>query len=196
MTGRRKRKSTTKKKNSSGKPLTKLRESIEAGDVATLLLDGRVLAIDPSIGSSVSSMGYALYVSGELEDAGIIQVPVTLSNPRKLQEISKVLIEDFNEVDILVVENIAPTRGGPGSRAFINKSWKILHQATGAAIASVRCKETVEVAPMSWKVHAKPIDGYVKSDVADAVMIGYTALYEAADHLNRPVPKKHFVIPE
>ena len=151
-----------------------------------------MLAIDPSIGSSVSSMGWALYVAGELDSAGVVDIPSELSNPKKMQEISKVLLE-FKDIDLLVVENIAPTRGGPGSRAFINKSWKTLHQATGAAIASVRCEDVIEVAPISWKRFAKVEDGYVKSDVADAVMIGYTALWEAADHLGLPVPTRHFL---
>lgn len=190
-----KAKKVQKRKNSSGKPMTKLREEVEREGIAQRLLDGNILAIDPSIGSSVSSMGYALYNAGELEDAGIVKMDPSFSNPQKLQEISRALIEDFagTEIDILVIENIAPSFGGPGSRSFINKSWKVLHQATGAAIASVRCNHVLEVAPMSWKRFAKAEDGYEKNDVADAVMIGYTALWEAADHLNREAPTKHFI---
>jgi hypothetical protein len=175
------------------KKKTQLRKGVER--CADLLADARVLAIDPSISSASSSMGYAVYEAGQLVDAGIIDIRASLPKNRKLQEIRKVLTSDFMDIQVLVIENIAPMRvAGPGDfhkQAAITKGWKNLHQATGAAIASVDAEHVVEVAPVTWRKYLK--GDYEKSDAADAVLIGYAAIADACDYLDRPAPTKYFL---
>ena len=160
---------------------------------AELLTTGSVLAIDPSISSVSSSMGYSLYESGVLKDAGIIEIDSRLPKNKKLRMINESLSKDFPVVDVLVVENIAPMRSGPTSMA-ITLGWKNLHQATGAAISSVECKFVVEVAPISWRAHID--SSYDKRDAGDAILIGYTAIAEACRQLKLPKPVKHFLVNE
>lgn len=185
---------TSKNKKTKGGKKTALRRAVEK--CAQLMVDGRVLAIDPSISSLSSSMGYSLYEASQLVDAGIVEIKASLPKNRKLQEIRKVLMQDFSDVDVLVIENIAPMRDNsrdknPYKMAAITKGWKNLHQATGAAIASVEAEHVVEVAPITWRKYLK--DGYEKSDVADAVMIGYAALADACDYLQIEAPQKYFI---
>lgn len=190
------------KAKSKTKKLTVLQKQVQQGTCAEMLTSSKVLAIDPSIGSASSSMGYAWYEEGQLKDAGILEFPPSMSKNKKLQEIRAAIMEEFDQFDVLVIENIAPMRVNQNSKeshnkktagisAAITKGWKNLHQATGAAIAASNCEYVVEVAPITWRKYID--ESYQKNDAADATLIGYAAIKEACDYLGKSLPRKYFV---
>ncbi len=173
--------------------MSKLVAKLKTEDFCTRLTEGSVLALDPSIGSTSSQLGYATYVNMELTDAGIVKMPAGLDTEARLREIGRVLREEFEEADILVIEDIPPSfnpKSGRPSR-WITAGWKKLHEAAGACIASAKAGKVVRVHPATWKKFSK---GYEKSDVADAVLIGYAAIAEACKIAKLPAPQKVYIV--
>jgi hypothetical protein len=171
---------------------TKLSQSVKK--CAKELTTGTVLAIDPSIGSQSSSMGYAVYKAGQLIDAGKLDIRSSLSKHKKLRMIRDCLMTEFENPDVLVIEWIPPMRinkGGPQAGS-LTQGWVNLHQAAGAAMASVETNHVVEVAPVTWRKYIN--SEYEKGDVADAVLIGYAAIREATNQLDLPPPDLVFMI--
>ncbi len=156
------------------------------------LLTGRVLVIDPSIGSAkiirgkeVGSMpGYALFENGQFLEKGILDIK---SMKRKgtvvprLREISQILRAEFSEMyDVLIIEDVAPTWSGAGGI----KAVAPLMKAMGCIIGTVQSKHVVEITPISWTSRVSKIEiekqmKYIKGDDTDAEWIGYVVMQMA-----------------
>ena len=105
----------------------------QAEKLLTPLLEGHILAIDPSSGSRDSMPGYAVFRAGLLIDSGLIQVQQGRELNRKLFSIGETLRNQFEVPDILVVEHIPPFMRGSG----FSKSIVILQRAIGMIIGSI-----------------------------------------------------------
>lgn len=168
------------------KPKTKL--EIAVLKYASLILEGRILAVDPSSGSSKSLPGYAIYEKGKLIDSGVISVDTGKVLNVKLRMIADSLRNEFPVPDVLVIENLPPFMGnaGDGPGFGFNKSILNLHRSVGAIMSAVPCEPIVEVAPVSWRKNVP--DNYVKSDENDAILMGYTVVRLACILMGRDVP--------
>lgn len=144
----------------------------QAEKLLTPLLDGHILAIDPSSGSRDSMPGYAVFRAGLLIDSGLIQVQQGRELNRKLFSIGETLRNQFEVPDVLVVEHIPPFMRGSG----FSKSIVILQRAIGMIIGSID-RPLLEVPPITWHKLAPP--NYQKTDEKDAIMIGYAAIWTA-----------------
>lgn len=140
------------------------------------ILNGVFLAIDPSVGSTSSMPGYALFDKGNLIESGIIRVSPTAKKNIRLFSITKSLKEEFKTPDIIAIENIPPIsfKGGMSGWSLVS-----LQRSIGA-ILSVYDIPYVEVAPSAWQKYK--FDGYDKSDENDAICIGLCVLAAARDY--------------
>jgi len=139
--------------------------------LANLLLEGTILSIDPSTGSSASLPGFAWFSGGELIESGVLEVDYRLSRSIKLYEIARTIREDFNKPDILLVEQISTIiyRGSKMNATGMAG----LQKAIGAIIGARPFEHVIEIPASAWRSY-KP-DNYVKSDEMDAVTIGLCA---------------------
>lgn len=143
--------------------------------IAREILDGRLLAIDPSTGSISSMPGYALFEKGELVESGIIQVRVQDRKNVRLHAIAQTLRTEFPNVDVLAIENIPPVSY---NRKGAMSGWSIvaIQRSIGAIISCFDC-EYIEVAPkLTGKFRP---EGQEKSDEMDAIGIGNATLQAA-----------------
>lgn len=136
------------------------------------LTEGLVVAIDPSIGSSSSLPGYAVYRAGELIESGTFAIPYQRSIPERLGLLHNHVRKLYNQYtpDVLVYEDIPALRQG-GGNAVAHAS---LLKALGAILAVPGPDGYVGLMPVSWKGEAR--ETYVKGDEADAIEIGYVAI--------------------
>lgn len=143
-----------------------------------VILEGTVLAIDPSCISSSSNPGYALYKKGKLKSSGEID-HIHYNQPLedRLQLLGKYCREEFEEPDVLAIEHIQM-----GGR--INMQSTI--RATGAIMGNFEC-EIVSISPLAWQAYVLKLlnlEGETeyekyqhykreyKSDIEDAKWIG------------------------
>lgn len=139
------------------------------------ILEGVIVAIDPSIGSSSSMPGYAIYREGEYITSGIFNINHRgVSIADRLRDLHGRVRRLYNEYDpdVLVYEDIPVSRhgGSAGSQASLLK-------ALGAILSVPGPAGHVGIYPVSWKSEAR--DTYVKGDESDAVEIGYVAIQVA-----------------
>jgi hypothetical protein len=141
-----------------------------------LILNGVFLAVDPSVGSTASMPGYALFDKGNLIESGIIRVSPAAKKNVRLFSIAKSLREEFRTPDIIAIENIPPVsfRGGMNGWALVS-----LQRSIGA-ILSVFDVPYIEVAPSAWQKYK--FEGYEKGDENDAICIGLCVLAAARDY--------------
>lgn len=132
------------------------------------ILEGVVISIDPSIGSSSSMPGYAVYRATELLEAGTFDI-----NPRgevweRLRQLSFQLRRLYQRFppDVLVYEEIPAQRHGGHATAHAS-----LLKAVGAILSVGGPEYAVGIYPTSWKSQAR--EGYVKGDKEDAIEIGW-----------------------
>lgn len=140
-----------------------------------LVLEGRLLAVDPSSGGS-SDPGYAYYVGGELQDSGTVEVDGRKKVERRLRQIYLALFERFaGRVDILVVEKIR------GARAPAQLQWSVGVIMAACCVVDDQGQRpaAIELPISTWKRYAKQIDEYEKGDEADAIVIGLSLIQEA-----------------
>lgn len=141
------------------------------------ILTGVMLVVDPSSGSGNSMPGYAIYRAGEFHESGTVDLDTSMSLSRRLYEINRTFREEFEQPDVLVVENIPPiSYGGRGMPAA---SLMSLHKAIGAVICAWDIGNLVEVHPSSWR-HYKP-EAYEKTDEWDAIVMGICVVSIAKD---------------
>lgn len=136
------------------------------------VLDGTMLSIDPSCGSTKSMPGYAVYRSGILLDSGIIELPLNRELPERLQRLVYSLRKLYGkwEPDVVVYEDVAPTHFGGGgfSNAAAHSS---LLKSIGALLSVSGPHGYIRLKPMVWK---KLVRGsYVKGDKEDAEEMGW-----------------------
>lgn len=130
------------------------------------LLHGTVLCVDPSVGSSSSMPGWAVYKQGKLVSSGILEVKAGHTLNQRLFAIARVFREKFETPDVLVIEHI--TQWG-------RRKVDSLLKGVGAVFAGVLPKVgTIEVPPSVW--HLYPHPGYFKNDEQDAIAMGHFCL--------------------
>lgn len=155
--------------------------------VATSLVSGTALCIDPSVGSSSSMPGYAVYSGGTLVASGVLNVRKAGELWQKLAEVHGGILdlcETYGPVDVLVYEDVPAMRHGG---VFAAGGHATLHKAIGATLSAPGPRDYLPVAPVMWKCRVRP--DYVKSDEADAIEMGWVALELAKLHLgtqNKP----------
>jgi hypothetical protein len=144
-----------------------------------LITTGYVLAIDPSSGSANSQPGYAIYRGGVLGDYGIIKLTPRTKLASRLFYLGESIRNDFQKPDILVVERINSVFGNTkgGNMGFMAKQMASLQRAVGV-VQSCFEVPVIEVPPVTWRKYVK--EDYKKTDEHDAVMLGFTAIIEAA----------------
>ena len=140
-------------------------------DLADLLMNGSVLAIDPSSGGT-SLPGFAVYEGGELQSSGVITFP---KPKRDIYQRLAFLYDKVHAImplppDILIIEEVHKSISGAD-----------LQYAIGVTTAAVRAPVTLQLPINVWKALAKTRPGYAKSDTADAELIGEAAILLAKE---------------
>lgn len=136
------------------------------------LLEGVAISIDPSIGSTSSMPGYAVYRQTELIDSGILRIPPHLKVWERLRRLANHMRRLYKtyDPDILIYEEIPSQRQGGGNA----NSHASLLKALGVILSVPGPDGYVGIYPVSWKKHAR--SSYVKGDEEDAREIGYVVL--------------------
>jgi hypothetical protein len=141
------------------------------------VLHGRMLVVDPSSGSTTSMPGYAEFLNGVLVDSGTIQIPYSKAVHKRLRYLRDCLDRDFaNErYDVLVLESLSIMQ------STRRRAMSLLLESVGVFLACIESDEVAYVAPASWHayVRRKYGDSYVKSDEADARVMGELVIEEA-----------------
>jgi hypothetical protein len=138
-----------------------------------LLLEGVVLSIDPSIGSTSSQPGWAAYRAGEFLRKGTIPISPELPVWKRLRMLVngvRHLYLEFNP-DVLVYEEITSANMNKFRNAAGHAS---LLKALGAILSVPGPDGYVGIFPRSWQANAR--DSYVKSDENDAAELGYVVI--------------------
>jgi hypothetical protein len=136
------------------------------------ILEGVMVSIDPSIGSSSSMPGWAVYRTGQYVASGTFDIPIHRSLPDRLRTLANHIRKLYNEYspDVLAYEDIPAQRYGMGN-AIAHAS---LLKALGAILSVPGPDGYVGIMPVSWKKMVR--DTYTKGDEADAVEIGYVVI--------------------
>lgn len=155
--------------------LTKTSQAYQAISEARLgLTEGVVVCIDPSIGSSSSMPGYAVYRAGLLSVSGTLRINPHLSFPEKAQALHHEVRRLYStwQPDVLCYEEIPNM--GPGRQI---SSHVTLLKAVGIILSVSGPRHFVGIYPRSWKSLAR--SSYVKSDENDAIEFGWACIQEA-----------------
>lgn len=132
---------------------------------------GTVLSIDPSIGSSSSLPGWAIYRGGTLVDSGTIHTGGShlelWQRARRLGDALRTLCGEY-KIDVLVYEDIPATSG------FNQNAISSLLKAVGVVLSSTTSSHVLGIHPASWKNYVRP--EYQKGDKEDAIEIGWVAI--------------------
>jgi hypothetical protein len=137
-----------------------------------LPLTGTVVVIDPSIGSTSSLPGYAVYVRRKLKESGVLQVKRSGSLQDRLQQLAKELRALYKKYDpdVLVYEEIPPRRYGGGNA----EAHASLLKSVGAILSVTGPKYYIRIKPLIWKKLVT--EEYEKGDEADAIEMGRIVL--------------------
>lgn len=172
------RKKATRRRRPSARKKTILQSQCER--YAQLLMEGDVLAIDPSSGSDSSQPGYALFSQGMLVEHGTIELGTRRDSglANRLHLLKNFLEEEFEGVDLVAIER-CPFR-------YANLAAARLQQVMGV-VKSVWDVPAIEVSPVSWKKWIDRVEvlgiQYEKKDELDAVAIGVCVIGTARDFL-------------
>lgn len=159
----------------------------EARHAANLLIKGNVVAIDPSVGSTSSMPGWAIYLSGRLAISGTFDIPIGRPLSERLQILGiklRSLYKTYNP-DVLVYEDIPSQRYGGGNA----EAHASLLKAVGAILAVRGPRATVGMKPTVWKRLVR--DTYVKGDREDAEEMGWIAI-EVAKEMEQKDPPGNY----
>lgn len=140
------------------------------------LTQGVAVCIDPSIGSSSSMPGIAVYVAGNLVASGTLDLNPNGALPQKAQKLHhavRTLYKEW-EPDVLVYEEIAVQGAGRSISSHVT-----LLQAVGIILSVSGPKQYVGIYPVSWKKLVRP--EYSKSDSNDAIELGYVCIQQARE---------------
>lgn len=141
------------------------------------LLRGRVLVIDPSIGSSSSAPGWAFYAEGKLITAGTIY---TGGSHLPLWQRARSLGQQLKELNQELSPNLLIYEDIPATSNFNANAQASLLKAVGVVLASTATEAVIGIHPASWKNYVRPT--YTKGDKEDAVEIGHVAI-SLAQHI-------------
>lgn len=155
------------------------------------ILNGRMLAIDPTSGTmdrstgSPSVAGWALFESQQLISSGIIEIPQNSRKEDRFRDLLGILQGDFGDVyDVLALEDIPLAR----RRGNFNTSQTLI-QVCGVYIAGLS-GDLVEINCHTWQAVARRIGGWTKGDESDAQYIGLAAIAFAAGYDQKMTEKK------
>lgn len=141
------------------------------------ILEGTMLAIDPSTGSKSSRPGFAWYEAGVLKESGEIQVDLKANRSKRLYEIARTVREEFPVPNVLVVEYIPPVTYRGSATKMNGVSLMALQKAIGAIIGAHPFEHLLEIPAAAWRKY-KPED-YQKTDEFDAITLGICAIETA-----------------
>lgn len=155
----------------------------KVGPLVDTISTGELLCIDPSIISSSSVPGWAVYSKGKLKESGTISgIDPRCSVAERLQFLGKALRMEFDNPDVLAIEHIE-NHGGHIGRALTPTV-----RATGAFIAAFDCP-VISMVPLVWIRYVpmelngktptqkhKDYKARFKSDALDAEMIGHAII--------------------
>jgi len=142
------------------------------------LLEGRILAIDPSSGGiskygAGSQCGWAIFNKGQLEDSGIIMMDHGKPKEIRLKKLGDCLRLEFGDTfDVLVIEKIASGR----------MTHESLINACGAFMSNLDADSMIEVNVKSWQAIASRAGGWKKDDEYDAIYIGLATIFWASGY--------------
>ena len=155
------------------------------------ILDGHLLAIDPTSGSvdrttgKPSEAGWATFRSAVLLSSGVITIPENKRKEARYRDILTILQEDFpDQYDVLALEDIPLAR----RRGNFNTSQTLI-QVCGVYIAGTT-GDLVEIASHTWQAVARRIGGWEKGDESDAQYIGLAAIAFASGYSQTLSEKK------
>lgn len=129
----------------------------------TLVTEGKVLAVDPALGTGESMPGYAVYIKGVLDESGSLFYDAETAT-EGLRALRK-FVTEIGPVDVLVVEELRGVMVHPH-----------LHWVVGVLVEAVEAQLVLECPIPLWKRLAKEDPHYVKSDEADAKKLGETVV--------------------
>mgnify|MGYP001571998249 FL=1 len=141
------------------------------------IICGSVVCIDPSIGSTSSMPGWAIYRSGELIQSGIFTIDPKIRIWEKARELHRNVYNIYKKFkpDILVYEEIPDQNYRQGGATGFNvKAHATLLKAVGAILSVPGTSYAVGLRPIVWKKYVRP--EYRKGDKEDAIEIGYAAI--------------------
>jgi len=152
-----------------------------------LLMRGTVISIDPSMGSSSSMPGWAVYEAGDLIASGIINLQETGGHGIRLNTLYDQLLylNTKYEPQILVFEKIPVSAHGGRSQV----SHASLLMALGVTLAAFPLLPQVGIMPISWKKMVR--DTYTKGDKEDAIEMGWIVIKTAMD-IEEQNPKRKY----
>jgi len=150
-----------------------------------LLLDGIVLACDPSMGSLSSQPGYAVYEAGVLVASGTLDIDPSGEKWERLKEVYRQLrnLSMGWGVDACVYEQV-PVSAHNGRSQVSHAS---LLMAVGVTMAAVDARVFIGIPPITWKKYVSP--DYVKSDAEDARQMGRIVI-DMAREIQRTDPSR------
>lgn len=136
---------------------------------------GVVLVIDPSIGSTSSAPGWAIYSAGSLYESGVINTggahTELWQRARKLGNALSHICVAY-QPDLVIYEDIPATSG------FNQNAIASLLKAVGVVISCTSSEYVFGVHPASWRGYVR--EGYKKGDEEDAIEIGHICVSLAA----------------
>lgn len=155
------------------------------------ILEGRMIAIDPTSGAvdhstgKPSLAGWSLFDSGEFLSSGVIKIPFSSHKEERFRSLLNILHSDFvDDYDILAMEDIPMAR----RRGSFNTSQTLI-QACGVYIAGLG-GELVELNSHTWQAVARRLGGWSKGDESDAQYIGLTAIAFASGYNQNMTEKR------
>lgn len=152
-----------------------------------LILEGKIISLDPSVGSSSSMPGYAVYDRGEFVCAGVLNIPLGRPLPERLHEVARQTRKLYktHEPDLVVYEDIPSQRYGGGNA----EAHASLLKAVGAILSLKGPRAFVRAKPIVWKRLAR--SSYVKGDAEDAIEMGYITI-SVAREIARTDPSRSY----
>lgn len=167
-----------KKRTSSASP-THLEVDLKQAGMAPIT--GVVAVIDPSIGSSSSLPGYAIYVKRKLKISGVFDISRSGTLQDRLQQLACCVRQLYKKYkpNVLIYEEIPPRRYGGGNA----EAHASLLKSVGAILSVEGPEFFIRIKPLIWKPLVS--DTYVKGDEADAVEMGRIVISKAIERIGR-----------
>jgi hypothetical protein len=118
--------------------------------------------------------GFAVYVAGKLIDSGVFDMDINADFHTKARQLAFYLRQLYTKYDpdVLVHEEIALQGAGRAIASHVT-----LLKAVAVILSVPGPDQVVGIYPTSWKKLARP--SYVKSDVNDAIEIGWVCIQQA-----------------